>query len=249
MANFSRIGMHACVVVLMAGAASVASADITPEVFSLQAEVGGNTGSFVVTMDDGYFDDQGNFFWSLDGDVNIYDDNGDMLATLSNASVSIFADPVISMNFNVQATNQNTIFTVDSGLLSFATINGALGAASAGVTVTDTTGDGATLTPEGGTMYSSQYNGLFPNGTPFADLINAPLTAGAFSTSDTSDAYPGGGGFVNIGDPVDSMSAAWHFTLSPLDVASGTSTFTVVPTPASIGLLGLGGLVALRRRR
>ena len=243
------IGFRACAIGVLVAAASGASADITYEVFSLQAQVGNNNGTFVATTDQGYFDQQGNFFWSLDSDVNIQDDNGNILATLSNASVSIFADPIVSINFNVQATNQNTIFTVDSGLLSFATINGAVGAASAGVSVTDVNGDGATLSTEGSTMYSSQYNGLYPNGTTFADLINTSVSAGAFQTSAASADFPGGGNFASIGVPVDSMSAAWHFSLSPLDVASGTSTFVVVPTPSGVALLGMGGLVAFRRRR
>ncbi|RMH12358.1 MAG: PEP-CTERM sorting domain-containing protein, partial [Planctomycetota bacterium] len=33
------------------------------------------------------------------------------------------------------------------------------------------------------------------------------------------------------------------------DVASGTSVFTVIPSPASLALLGLGGLAIRRRRR
>lgn len=247
MAN--RNAKVACAVVVVAGLAGIASADLTTEVFILHAQVGGQSGSFMASQDDGYFDGDGNFFWTLDSEIQIQGDNGDILATLSGASVIVMQDPVISMNFNVQAANQNTIFTVNSGLLSFATIANPIGAASAGVTVTDFNGNGATLSPDGSSIYASRYNGNFPSGTPFADLLSDPISAGAFQTNAASDEYPGGGNYVSIGTAVSSMSAAWTFTLSPLDVASGTSTYVIIPTPAGASLLGLAGLAAIRRRR
>ena len=246
----NRNAMRACAIALVAGlGVSAANADLSTDVFTLNANVGGEHGSFIASVDDGYFDNDGNFYWTLEAAVDIYSDNGMMLATLSTASLIVIADPIISMNFNVQATNQNTIFTVTSGLLSFSEISNPLGAASAGVSVTDINGDGATLTPDGSSIYASRYNGDYPNGTPFADLLADPITAGAFQSGTDDDDYPGGGSFANIGVPVDSMSAAWTFTLSAFDVASGTSTFTIVPTPAGLGLLGVAGLGVLRRRR
>lgn len=230
-------------------AASVASADLTPEVFRISASANGMDGSFTVYQDDGYFDDNGNFFWWLDETVEITGDNGELLATLSRASVTVFADPVINMNFNVQASNQNTIFSVESGLLSFPEIQGAMGAASAGVTVTDVNGNGATLSPDGPSMYLAHYNGEIPNGTLFTPLLTNPLSAGAFQSNATSEEYPGGGNYAAIGDPVVSMSAAWTFTLTALDLASGTSTFVIILSPAGAVLLGLAGLAASRRRR
>jgi MYXO-CTERM domain-containing protein len=185
----------------------------------------------------------------MHGDVDITSDDGRVLATLSRASVNIFADPVINMNFNVQAANQNTIFTVTSGLLSFPTINGAIGAASAGVTVTDVNGDGGTLAPDGADMYRAHYNGQIPGGTLFTTLLGGPVSAGAFQSGSATDEFPGGGNFVGIGDPVTSMSAQWSFTVSAFDLASGSSTFIVVPTPAGAALLGVAGLVIGRRRR
>ncbi len=246
----NRNAIRACAIALVVGlGVSAANADLSTDVFTLHATVGGESGSFLASIDDGYFDDQGNFYWTLEAAVDIYSDNGVMLATLSTASLIVIADPIISMNFNVQASSQNTIFSVTSGLLSFPEISSPIGTASAGVTVTDLNGDGATLSPDGGSIYSSQYNGDWPNGTPFADLLANPVSAGANQTNADSDEYPGGGGFVSIGEPVQSMSAAWTFTLSAFDVASGTSTFFIVPTPAGLGLLGVAGLVAIRRRR
>lgn len=245
-----RSTVHLCAIALVAGlCASVASADLTPEVFTITASVGGQQGSFVVMTEDGTFDGEGNFYWTLDGSADILADNGDVLATLAHASVTIFHDPIINMNFNVQAANQNTIFQVGSGLLSFPTINSAVGIASSAVTLTDVNGNGATLSPDGPSIYTSRYNGDFPGGTLFANLLGNGLSAGAFQSAHASDEFPGGGNYASINDPVVSMSTAWTFTLSAFDQASGTSTFAVVPAPASAALLGLAGLVVSRRRR
>lgn len=230
-------------------AASVASADLTPEVFTLHATVNGQTGSFQVMSDDGVFDQHGNFHWALEDDVEIFSDGGQVIATLTNASVTVLADPVINLNFAVQAASSDTTFTITSGLLSFPEIDGAIGAASAGVTVTDVDGNGATLSPDGSSMYHAHYNGDWPAGTVFADLLGGSVTAGAFQTGADDEEFPGGGGFTNVGDDIVSMSSAWTFTLSAMDLASGSSTFVIVPAPASLAALGIAGLAAARRRR
>lgn len=239
-----------CAVGALAGlSVSVASADLTDDVFTINARVGNQDGSFVVHADDGWFDGRGNFYWSLGAETPIKGDDGSVLATLSTASIVVFQDPVISLNFTVQAGGSDTQFDIGSGLLSFSQIANPTGRASAGVTVTDVTGNGAKMWPEGDSMYSAQYNGLYPNGTPFADLLTDSVSAGIFQTGIASDEYPSGGQFAVIGEAVDSMSSAWHFNLTAGDVASGTSVFVVVPAPASAGLLAVGGLALVRRRR
>lgn len=41
----------------------------------------------------------------------------------------------------------------------------------------------------------------------------------------------------------------WEFTLTPNSAATASATVTIVPTPGALGLLGLGMLATLRRRR
>ena len=227
----------------------VARADISYEVFTLVATVGGESGAFVATSDMGSWDDKGNFHWTLDAPIDIRTQSGEVLATLGTASVTFIADPVIHLNFNVQANNQNTMFSVGSGLLSFPTISGAQGAASAAVSITDVNGNGVTFTPDAAGGYLSHYNGEVPNGTQFASLLNQGFSAGAFGSNAVSDEFPGGGQYALIGGNVADMSARWSFTLTAFDLASGTSVDTIIPAPGSLALLGLGGLVASRRRR
>jgi len=231
------------------GCCGMAQADISYEVFVLTATVGGETGSFVATTDMGSWDDQGNFFWNLDSPIDITSKTGEVLATLGTASVTFIADPVIHLNFNVQANNQNTAFSVGSGLLSFPTINNAKGAASAAVSITDVNGNGVTFTPDAAGAHLSHYNGEVPGGTPFASLLNSGFSAGAFATDTASDEFPGGGGLAPIGVGVFDMSARWSFTLTAFDLASGTSVYTIIPAPGPLVLLGIGALAASRRRR
>ncbi|GJM19449.1 MAG: hypothetical protein DHS20C14_16620 [Phycisphaeraceae bacterium] len=147
----------------------------------------------------------------------------------------------VNLGFNVAAGFLNTAFSIDATDLAFAPINSVTGSASAAVSLTSTNfGVDATLSPDAGGAYSAKYNG----GSIFSDLFTSALTSPSFSTTPYSDSASG-----PIAGSVTDIDAQWNFTLSALDLASGTSTFTVVPAPASVAVLGLGGLVAVRRRR
>ena len=70
-----------------------------------------------------------------------------------------------------------TNFNVNSALVAFAPIVGSFGSASAGVTVTDTSGNGASLTGNfpGATSFQAEFN----NGAVFADLVAPAVAPGA----------------------------------------------------------------------
>jgi hypothetical protein len=92
--------------------------------------------------------------------------------------------------------------------------------------------------------YEANYNGLAPAGTNFAAFIPGLVVATPGGSNATSD---GTGGFLPIAGAVSSMSSRFAFTLSAHDSASGTSSFVVVPEPASLALV-LAGVLAFRRR-
>lgn len=239
---------RALVAGVVMGAAGAAQAGLSQVILEVHAEVNGVTGTYQVQQSSGTWIGQ-QFVWQLQQPAPIVSSTGQTLGFLQNAAVYVVQDPVIAVNFNIASTALNTSFTISSPLLSFPAIGSAVGAASAAVSVTDLGGDGATLTPNGPGAYNAHYNGLVPGGTTFADLLGAPVVAGAFATSNASQDFPGGGAFVPIAGAVSDMSARWDFTLSPNDIASGTGVFTVVPAPSAIGVLALGGLMAGRRRR
>lgn len=226
----------ASAVLLSAGTAAMA--DVT-EAFRVDAMSDNGSGSFAVTWDQG----------TWDGTTWTYEltDSIDLNAgVVESASIVVAfgqrgAGQTVTLNFNVAAGGANTVFDISSGLAGVGLAT-AMGRASAAVTVTDTMGNGATLSPDGASMYSARYNGS--PGTQFAGLLGGAVNAGAFSTA-TADADFG---YSPIGGPVSDMSAQWTFAVSAFDLAAGTSVFTVIPAPGSVALLGLAGL-ALRRRR
>lgn len=235
-------------VIALSGAAFADVSD--PAMTFLATNSLGQSASYTVSLEDGDFDGDGNWFWSSFDAIQMRDDSGNLVATINRGSMYYEADPIIAMGFVVQAGNSDTSFTITSGLLSFPTISSPLARASGGVTLTDVTGGGATLTGDqpGGNMFSSFYNGFL--GTTFADILTGPLVEGDdFGTADMTDEFPGGGSFNAVGTPISDMSSQWAFTLSAKDSASGTSVYVIVPTPAGVALLGVGVMGIVRRRR
>jgi len=232
-------------VIALAGFAAPAFGGLTGPAVHVTASNAQGTGFFdvpqsLLTMNNGALG------WTAQTPYPIMSSTGVLLGTLSSCSISYRGDPVVSLSFGVTANSSATTFTITSALLSFAAISPAVGTASAGVTITDVDGNGVTFTglQPGAFAYRSQYNGLVPGGTDFASFIS-PLAAGPFGTNIANGSQP----LTAIGVPVTSMSAQWNFTLSANDSAGGTSAFNIVPAPGAMALLGLGGLVAARRRR
>jgi len=246
----TKSGVALAAFALIAAAGS-ASADISSTVFSITATLDNGAGPSY-TYDVKYNpsnQDGGNFMWSLGDSVNIVDDNDQNVFTLDAASVRIENNregfgpsQLLSLNFQVLAGAQNTVFSVDSAVLSFAAISNAQGRASAAVTVTDINGGGATYTPMGAGAYGAYYNGS----NLFQNLIGT-VTADPFSTGDSNEAFPAVG-FTGIGASLTDIQSDWNFTLSAGDIAAGTSEFEIIPAPAT-AVLGLAGLAGLRRRR
>lgn len=184
---------------------------------------------------------------------------GTPLGVLDELFISVFEDPEVNVNFAVQAGASTTTFHIASALLEFDTITNAEGRASAAISVTDYNpfdGD-AVLTGVGDTggAYLAQYNGWagnqeFPSGAP--DPLGTTFTEGIPSVTATF----GGTQTANHNvdwtpitqeDPYD-MSALVSFELTANDLASGTSTYLIIPEPASLTVVLLGGLSLLRRR-
>lgn len=179
--------------------------------------------------------------------------NNNLIGLITQADVLIGGNPgdltsparIFAFAYTVNATDADTTFNFAGGDYGLDTAYGsASGFASSAVTLTDGNGDGATMS-KSGDVYGADYNG----GTSFSSLLSGyNLATGAFGS--TSDAENDPGDFSNrfIG-PVSSISASAGFTLSANDAASINTQFFVVPAPATAALMGLGGLVATRRRR
>jgi len=194
--------------------------------------------------------------WSIDSDQVDYDSEtgtwnwsgsgislGDV-ATLGQANLMIVGDPQIAMGFAITAGAADTTVTITSAVLSFDALNNPDGAATAGLTLTQTGGEPDAfltgLAGDFGHAYAASYN--VPPGVVFDEYV-----AGLTTTTTTSD-NGNSGGLVGIPGLVSSMQSVFSFVLSAGDQASGTSNYLVIPEPASIALLAAAALFCTRRR-
>jgi hypothetical protein len=190
----------------------------------------------------------GRYTWSLPEAAEVHGKSqGKHLGTITQITLQLDADPGVSLGFVVTAGASDTTFDIVSSLVPFTSIHNPLAYASAAVTVTDNTGDGAYLTGlfDANKAYEARYNS-----TPvvWAHLID-PVSVGV-NDSVTASARKPASGRMTIFDDVSSIQSEYHFILSANDQASGTSRFDViVPEPATMSLLALGAMVLIRRRR
>ncbi len=245
------------VAVVLAGIVAVpsASADGLGTVFEIVACQGDEcVASYFVPEEMGHWEN-GVFIWELSEPVELRDFQGTYVATLSEGNVQIVppgspnrSDPSVNLAFAVQAGPAVTDFTIKSALLTFPAIPFPAGRASAAFTLTDGPDeDGAALTPAlPGGAYLAQYNGFVPSGSTFTTLIGA-MAADPMGTTSVSAEFPGGGLFSAFPGPASDMSVQVAFSLTPNDLASGTSNFEIVPEPAGMLLL-VAGLALVRRR-
>ncbi len=186
----------------------------------------------------------------LSDSVDLVNEEGTVIATISNLNMLLIADPVVNMNFAVFAGAADTSFVITSTLLGFPGLTNPNARASGSVSVTDSNGNGAWATGDyaGDKAYRAFYNGAVAgSGTVFSSLIGDVSIADPFGSDKNSE--ESGPGFDVINDTVTNMSTEFAFTVSAFDQVGGTSTFVVVPSPASLALAGIGGLTMFRRRR
>jgi hypothetical protein len=225
--------------------ASAAFADVTPRALIITAtNAAGDAATFEIPAPPAVE------FWTWTSHERIEmlsPTTGDLIAVINpdgeESSVTYISDPSITVAFAVQAGAGVTLFTISSGLLSFAPFN-AEGRATVGMSVSDTDGDGATLTGDGptGGAYLAEYNGLAPAGTTFAEVI-ASITAASYSSNTASSDTPALG-FSPMGIVAD-MSVEFRFVLSPFDQASGTSTYVTRDFPLATENVSWGKIKSL----
>ena len=167
------------------------------------------------------------------------------IATITGLVASMDADPSVSVTFAMTAGSEPTTFNIFTTEIMFPDIVDGQAFAFATLVLTDEDGDGATMTGlfSDDKAYQARYN----NGQVFTELL-APLIADPDDFAFTGGRVPDSGRDPVTG-AVTSIIAEYKFTLSPNDTAVGSSRFDIVPEPATIALLGLGGAVMLVLRR
>ncbi len=187
------------------------------------------------------------YVWSLPNELSLQDQAGHVLATLKDLQLNYELDPGVNLAFEVQAAAWDTTFNIQSSIITFPSTQNPKGYALAAVTVMDAAGGGATLEGmfAGGMAYQARYN----SNSIFASLIG-PMAADPDDSASVTERIPDSGR-LSISDNVTSIESQFHFVLSANDLASGSSRFDVmpVPEPFTVGVLAVGGLTLLRRRR
>jgi hypothetical protein len=234
------------------GIAPAVLADLPDVLFTVKAMSADGVAEYQLTLNEaGWQRGQDQWEYNSGETIKLIDpDTQKTIAELQNVELFFRADPQINLSFAVQAGGTDTLFLISSGLLEFATIQNADGQASAAFTVTDTNNDGADLTGEIGTdagdrAYAAYYNGLGAN--LFSGLVSGLSVPAGSQSRSTAENDPLVG-YRSVGADVESMNADISFTLTASDLASGTTSYEIIPEPSALVLLGLGALSLLRRK-
>jgi hypothetical protein len=250
-------GAFLALVCMLGLVGAAANADIPDVVLEIEATASdtGETANVQIMSEWGTIDpDTQTWSYDMPAILLLIGENSTILGQIDDLSIAIAQDPEVNLTFSVQAGTVDTTFRIASSLMTFPTLSSPDGRASAGYTVTDFNGNGATLTGIGetGGAYLAKYNGwagsIPPGGTTFTEDL-ALISAGVFGSNTEDFEDPVGGGYRAIGEPVSSISSLAYFSLTASDLASGTSSFEVVPEPGAFALLAVGWMALLRRCR
>ena len=243
----------------VASMAGTATAQVSNVVYNISASSSLGSASLSFTQSDAEVTNNGDGSYTLafSGATDLVDSGtGNVIATLTGATAMLNPgfnglDPRINLGFSVENGLADSEITITSGTAQFSPFPS--GDAFAAGSVTLTTGDGAVVNADGlvgGNYFFGGFTGLSSDGDPdfpFTDqvamLMPDPLsTQGSAVQSDVMPAQP-------ITGPFDGIGSTFSFSLSESGQLSGTSTFTVTPTPGTAALLGLAGIAVSTRRR
>lgn len=146
-----------------------------------------------------------------------------------SASASNFTGFLLADFFAAPGTGFGGVLAADSGNLttfnnpSDGTVSGFVGSASVGLNIWSFSTDGTVGVTAGEQAFTGSATWSL-DAAQYADFLSAATSGDIYFGADTDDDI-GGASIINIG------------------------TYSVIPAPGALALLGMGGMVATRRRR
>jgi hypothetical protein len=238
--------------VLFAGGSAFGTGmPVSANIIEVTATAGGHSDTFSEVFPVSSFD--GNLVWSLPAPLTLADGSVS-LGTVSKLNVTLNADPEVDLNFSLTNTNLSlpVFFNISTATIVFDGVPNAEAAASASMTLTQGAGSpaGASVSGmfSGDKCYQARYStDYFVNtATVFASLDPSMSFINGLGRSET-ETLPATG-MSSLNTTVYMMETEFKFTLSAGDQASGSSIFVITPEPATLAILALGALAAVRRR-
>jgi hypothetical protein len=228
--------------VTLASTAGTATADFIGATITVEATNTDGRGTFTVNLPANAPDP---YTYNNPNVVELRDSENMLIGSIDDIQVHLEGDPVASISFIATAGSFPTTFSINSAVVSFPPILNPIGNATATVTLTDTSTNGASLTPVAPNtgVFLPTYNGstLF---FPFVGAQNISSGGAVTANESTGDQI--------IAGSVSSIQARFNFTLSAMDTATGFGRFEVVPEPSTIILAGAAvvvSAVSMWRRR
>lgn len=237
-----------------------ALASVTDPALTITATNGNGTATLPIPLSAFTYDPfYGEYDYIQAGQVNLYAPGNLFVGKIKALSAFLTDDPTIGpaiiLQYTLVAGATQTSFTVDSGVVSFATIPAALaaGAMSDTFVVTDLNQNGVAIGSLNNYAYKTYYGQaggpeFFFHGSDSLGGMSDTSPGSVINAYDNHPAIPGE--FENLGVDVDRIRTATGFWLSPMDETQVQSTFMLnyIPEPAAVGLVAVVGLL-LRRRR
>ena len=181
---------------------------------------------------------------NMGGALEARTNTGDLLGIFEDLQFSYNREPFVEVIFTFRSVTDATV-SLDTGILNIPAINNAIGQAEAQITFESNDGGILSGLFPGPKAYQARYNETsLVTGDVFTNLVDDLSVVGSGSVTNAENeprtAIPG---------VVTSLIGEFNFDITAGETATGEALFTVIPEPASLALLALGGIVFIGRRR
>lgn len=192
-------------------------------------------------------DPAGEHRWRLDKPVTLINpQSGSTLAELSEIELYVRGDPCLAISFAIIAGSEPVTVEIESGLLGFEPMRCASAFLSAGLTLRDDDGDGASVIgesgPSGDRVVWATYNNDQPPFVTFATAMSGLTLPGGTRVGSIAENEPLEG-VTMLPDTVHDMLLTLVFELSARDCVTGSAVFDIQPGSVLTGDLNCDGVI------